>query len=141
MKVYIAGPMSGIPAFNIPAFDAAAWCLRQLDLEVVSPAELDGEWTRKRLSASKAGSLEDYPAGHTWGDFLSRDVKLLADGDIEAVVVISGWQKSRGARLETFVAHALCDMPVYRFDGTTELKKVSEFDLIVAWGGGSNEPD
>jgi hypothetical protein len=39
-RVYIAGPMRGIPEFNFPAFDAAARG-RAMGLEIISPAELD----------------------------------------------------------------------------------------------------
>ena len=38
-RVYIAGPMTGLPDFNYPAFNAAAAKLRALGLEVLNPAE------------------------------------------------------------------------------------------------------
>ena len=72
MKWYLAGPMSGIPQSNFPAFDAAAKHLRDLGHDIVSPAELDDEETR-------ANSLANLPTKQTWGDFLARDVKIVAD--------------------------------------------------------------
>jgi hypothetical protein len=137
VKVYVAGPMTGIPQFNIPAFDEMAARLRDMGHEVVSPAELDSPETRAIQLASKTGSMADLPPGDTWGMFLARDVKLLADDGIEGIVVLPGWDRSRGARLETFVANALCGLPVMSYspwwDGT--LVEVTELDLFRAWTG------
>ena len=135
MKVYVAGPMTGIKSFNIPAFDAEAARLRAEGHEVISPAELDDPATRALQMASETGSMADLPPGETWGFFLARDVKLLADDGIEGIVVLPGWHKSRGARLETFVAHALCGMPVMYRDPNWpyELHPVAELSLFRAW--------
>jgi hypothetical protein len=108
MKVYIAGPMTGLPQNNFPAFDAAAKQLRSAGSEVVSPAELDDPEDREL-------ALADKPATKTWGDFLARDVKLIADSDIEAIVLLPNWQKSRGARLEVCVG-LLCGLVFFEYD-------------------------
>lgn len=100
-KVYIAGPMSGLPQFNFPAFYAAAEALRAVGYEVVSPAELDDADDAGAAMASKDGSPES--AKRTWGDFLARDVKLLADTGITGIIFLPNWQKSKGAKLEAFV--------------------------------------
>ena len=114
MHLYIAGPMTGIPQFNYPVFEAMATLLRRDGHDVVSPAEMDDPATRAAALASPDGAPGTGSAnGETWGDFLSRDVKLLADDGIEGVVVLPGWQFSRGARLETFVANAICGLPLY----------------------------
>lgn len=133
MRVYIAGPMTGIPKFNIPAFDALAGLLRQNGHDVVSPAELDGPVTREYLLRSEHGSRADYPPDVTWGDFLSRDVKLLVDDGIEALIVLPGWANSMGARLEVFVAHFMLGLPVLHAhwpDNDLHLRAVSELSLI-----------
>jgi hypothetical protein len=98
MKVYLAGPMSGYPRFNFPLFYSVTKFLREQGYEVVSPAELDDERQAKIAMASVTGE-----PGHqewTWGDFLARDVKIIADGGIEGIILLPGWQRSRGARLE-----------------------------------------
>ena len=136
MKVYVAGPMTGIPQFNIPAFDEMAARLRDMGYEVVSPAELDRPETRAIQMASKTGSMADLPPGDTWGMFLARDVKLLSDDGIEGIFVLPGWWKSRGARLETFVGNALCGMPVLYHNVLADwIEPVPELDLFRAWTG------
>jgi hypothetical protein len=107
MKVYLAGPMSGLPQSNFPTFDAAAASLRSQSFEVVSPAELNDP-------SDRTIALADAPSPKTWGDFLARDVKLLADAGIQGIVFLPGWEKSRGARLEAFVG-VLCDMQFYYY--------------------------
>lgn len=137
MKAYLSGPMSGIKSFNVPAFDAAAADLRAHGYEVVSPAELDGPEARAAIMASPHGSHADLPPGETWGFYLARDVRLLADDGIEVVFVLPDWAQSKGARLETFMAAALAGLPVYRYlPGIFPLTpRVSGFDLAVAWAG------
>lgn len=137
MKLYVAGPMTGLPQFNFPAFDAMAVSLRQAGYEVVSPAELDDPEDRAAALASPDGYMH---GGHhmnkTWGDFLARDVKLIADEGVDGIVVLPGWAGSRGARLETFVGRMLCDVAVYRWDATyEELRKVSMLELAQGWLG------
>lgn len=103
MKFYLAGPMSGIPQFNYPLFDKAAARLRERGFEIVSPAELDDPETRARALASPDGK-DTGP--HSWGDFLARDVKIVAD-QVQGVILLPGWYRSRGAKLEAYVG-VLC---------------------------------
>lgn len=90
--VYIAGPMTGLPDYNFPAFHEAAARIRAEGLRVVSPAELDEH--------------DSVPPGdRPWAWYLARDLKALLD--CNAVAVLDGWRESRGARLEVHVASAL----------------------------------
>ncbi len=131
MRVYIAGKMSEIPHFNIEAFDEVARDLRELGYDVVSPAELDGPETRAVLMASAHGDHADLPPAESWGFYLARDVRLLADDGIEAVVVLSGWEKSKGARLETYVAYLL-KLPIL---SATDMSVVPKASLLRGWIG------
>lgn len=85
---YLAGPMSGYPEFNYPAFTAAAESLREQGLTVISPHE-----------------LHDGDTSQHWTCYLRRDLRALLDCD--EIVLLPGWEKSRGACLEVAVAEAL----------------------------------
>jgi hypothetical protein len=137
MKLYLAGPMTGIPGFNFPTFDAYAEHLRFRGHEVVSPAEMDGPESRAVIMASVHGNHADLPPGETWGFYLARDVKLLTDDGIEGIVVLPGWETSKGARLETFLAKAILCLPVYAVLDLlgTGLVAVNEYILQNAWCG------
>ena len=86
-KVYISGPMSGLPKYNYPAFYDAAMKLRLKGVEVVSPAE--GTVTNDKM----------------WSDYMRRAIKMLCDCDFN--VRLPGWQQSKGAQLESQIAKAL----------------------------------
>lgn len=132
MKAYLGNKMSGIPQFNFPWFDEAAAYLRGLGIDVVSPAELDTPETRKAALASPDGSMGSGTVNNeTWGDFLARDVKLIADGELDAIIVGPEWFDSKGARLETFVAHQL-GLPTLRYPC---LEPVPIEELVRAWTG------
>lgn len=92
VKLYLAGPMSGLPDFNFPAFHAAAARLRALGHDVVNPAENDHGDTSK-----------------PWSHYMRQDIAhVLA---VDALAMLPGWRASRGATLEVTVARAL-DVPV-----------------------------
>ena len=128
--LYLGGPMTGHANFNFPAFHAAADDLRSRGYVVVSPAELDSPAAKKAAEESPDGDPSHYAENESWGDLLARDVKLIADGGIEAIVVLPGWHTSRGAKLETFVAR-LCGVPILEYPDLNEV----HVDLIdVAHG-------
>lgn len=115
-RYYLAGPMTGIPQFNFPAFFAAAQALRQRGFTIVSPAELDEDATRDAALASPDGAMPSTGelGGRTWGDILARDVKVVADR-CDGIIFLPRWFESRGARLEAYVG-ILCGHVFGRYD-------------------------
>lgn len=97
---YLAGPMTGYPQFNFPAFDAAAYELRRRGKVILSPAEMDDEDDREKALASLDGAHG--ATNHDWADYLVRDLMIVVG--VDGVVTIPGWEDSSGAQLETFVA-------------------------------------
>ena len=119
MKVYLAGPMSGIPMFNYPAFTTVSAKLREQGYEVYNPSEIDDEEDQKAAMASADGTFASLSSRTSWGDFLARDVKIIAD-ECAGVALLPGWWDSRGARLEAFVALQL-GLPLFEvFNGVLE---------------------
>ena len=86
-KVYISGPMTGLPDLNFPEFHAAARRLRKCGYEVVNPAELSPD------------------PGTSWAACLREDIKALCDCDY--LVLLQGWEGSKGAHLEVEIAHRI----------------------------------
>lgn len=87
MKIYIAGPMTGLPEFNYPAFHKAAAMLRAAGHDVINPAE------------------NPPPACGTWQGWMRMSVAQVAG--VDGVVMLPGWECSRGARLEHDIATQL----------------------------------
>jgi len=90
--IYLAGPMTGLPDHNFPAFRAAAERLQQAGWEVVNPAD-------------NFGGRTDLPRG----SYLRADVVLLLQCD--AMAMLPGWADSRGAKLEYLLGREL-GMPI-----------------------------
>jgi len=128
-RPYVAGPMSRIPKYNVPAFMAVAAELRSRGLRPILPADLQSKRHRDALMKSDGHA----PAtDKTWGDWLSLDVRLVAD-EADSVVVLPGWRKSRGARLETFVAY-LCGKPVLYYPSLTRVPRTILFNVWMGRG-------
>lgn len=98
LKVYLAGPMRGIPDFNFPAFDYAAEKLRALGFEVFSPADHD-RLLNPDIGNNPTGDESKITSGHTIRDFLGADLAWITR-EADIVAVLPGWEKSSGANAE-----------------------------------------
>jgi hypothetical protein len=130
IPTYVAGPMSGIESFNVPAFLDARDSLENRGYKAQLPADLDDPNVVQQLLTSPDGQHDSIATGLTWGDCLAMDVKLISDV-VGGVAVIDGWKNSRGARLETYVAY-LVGKPIVFAD---TLEAVPYEALVEAWTG------
>ncbi|MGK2897240.1 MAG: DUF4406 domain-containing protein [Burkholderiaceae bacterium] len=94
-RVYLSGPMTGYPDLNFPAFNAEAARLRGLGFDVVNPVDVNVD-----PSAS-------------WHECLRKDLAALLTCD--AIALLPGWERSKGAQLELHVAHRI-DMEIVTVD-------------------------
>lgn len=87
MILYIAGPMTGLPDNNYPAFDRAERRLREMGFDVLNPAR------------------NEAPSLPTWENWMRLALAQVIQAD--GVALLAGWERSRGAKLEVRVAQAL----------------------------------
>jgi hypothetical protein len=110
VKYYIAGPMTGIPNFNFPAFNAAAAHLRSQGHEVFNPAERD--IARHGGVDISEGNLKGDPTlaakvhGFSLREALADDTAFICK-EADAIAMLPGWENSKGARAEHALAIAL----------------------------------
>lgn len=102
-KVYLAGPMSGYPDWNFPAFDKAAAELREEGYHVFSPAEVDEIFFENRddIDRQYAENFKE-----TYKKCLRVDFNYIMD-HADAIVLLPGWEKSRGATAEKAIAECM----------------------------------
>jgi hypothetical protein len=85
--LYLSGPMSGHESYNFPAFKDAADKLRSIGYNVLDPSDFGTN------------------PGETWEDCLARDLGCVVHAHV--MVMLPGWEESRGARLEHSTATGL----------------------------------
>ena len=108
-KVYLAGPMRNIPYFNFPAFFKAAQELRAQGYEVFNPAENDvANHGESAYINNHKGSLKQAvkESGFNLRQALKDDTEFICL-HADAIAMLPGWEKSKGATAERALAEAL----------------------------------
>lgn len=77
-RIYLSGPMTGLPDFNYPAFNAEAARLRALGYHVENPAE--------------------NPPQESWDAYMAVCIPQMRTCD--TIALLPGWSESRGALRE-----------------------------------------
>jgi hypothetical protein len=86
-RIYISGPMSGLPRLNWPLFNRTAVRLRNLRWDVVNPVAINSD-----------------PEAD-WLDCIAADLSAMKG--CTAICMLPGWENSFGARIEHMAAQKL----------------------------------
>jgi hypothetical protein len=90
---YIAGPMSGYPEYNFPAFiEAANWLNEQGFYNIENPV----------VNGTADGAK---PGEKTWVFYMKRGIEQLVRA--QAIMLLPGWEDSKGATTEARLAEVL----------------------------------
>ncbi|MEM7311341.1 MAG: DUF4406 domain-containing protein [Planctomycetota bacterium] len=108
-RLYVSGPMRGRRLYNFPAFFKAAINLRLAGNEVINPAEKD-----MAAGLDPSRPLDDQ--GFDLGVWLRRDFQDVLDCD--AIVLLPGWEQSKGACAERVVAQ-MAGKKIYYYEPDT----------------------
>jgi hypothetical protein len=122
-KFYLAGPMRGYPLYNFPAFLMATRILTSRGFQIMSPAEKDIE-----AGLDPSRGLEEQ--GFDMGAAFQWDVRAVAD--TVGTILMPGWEKSTGAKLERAIAK-MCQKEIYLLDEAFKLVEAPEMDYSLEW--------
>ena len=101
MRLYLSGQMTGLPEFNYPKFNYVAKKIRSNETyQVINPAE----WFEGKTNLPRH-----------W--YMRQDIQNLLK--VDGIVMLDGWQHSKGARLELAIANEL-GLEIYRWDDEQE---------------------
>ena len=151
VKIYLAGPMRGIKDFNFPAFHAETATLRACGHDVFNAAEYEESMFGQGFANSETGDLKDIQhLEWNFRDAFFKDCEYITK-HADAVVVLPGWDLSKGAQAEVAIARTLglpvlhaysmspvCDTPPGEWritdpqTGGQKGSKLERFDLIPA---------
>lgn len=104
-SIYIAGPMSGIPEFNFPAFYTAEYMLKREGWKVFNPANKDAEKELDQVAFATGDHVKANSTGFNFKEAYLWDVTKVIEAD--AIYMLKGWQYSPGAVGEHAVAVAM----------------------------------
>jgi hypothetical protein len=102
-RVYIAGPMTGYEHYNLAAFEKARATWTEAGFDVETPFDANSRVWRKHHGRDFDPRVDVCD----WGDpilaeMLAEDLAVLCSAD--AIALLDGWEKSKGARSEILIA-------------------------------------
>lgn len=109
---YLSGPMTGYVNYNHAEFNRITEVLEKSELfkRVINPASMDeGE--------------------KPWKYYLKRDLRIIMDNDVEALVLMPHWEDSKGARAEVYVAAQVMGAKLFLYEDTADGFKLTPYTL------------
>ncbi len=117
MRIYLAGPMTGMPDWNFPAFRAAEADLERQGHVVVSPVNIDA-------------AVWGFTGGEHLHPVMTRRATLhvcyAALDTCEAIYMLKGWEKNSGSISE--LAHAQATNMILMYELGALRARVSAVD-------------
>ena len=110
--VYVSGPMTGLEDYNHPAFREAGERLKASGLfdAVINPSDMD------------EGEKE-------WSYYLKRDLRLILEKNVTDILLLPGWDRSKGAMLEVMVAGNVLNASLYLYEDAGDSKVMRPMDI------------
>jgi len=113
MKIYISGQITGLKFEEAKKkfIEASQFLLKNYHAYIVNP-------------------LDDfnYQKNKTWNEYMINDIKWLLECD--TIFMLDNWQKSRGARIEHFIAKETGKVILYQDEKTKLKEKEMEIHYI-----------
>lgn len=99
-RVYLSGPMTGLPDLNRKAFNDAEELVKSLDADYwYNPAQMIDRWKDDKYTFCLMRSIAEVCEFGYWDSDYEHPL-------YDLLVSLPGWEKSAGARLEREVAVA-----------------------------------
>lgn len=99
-KLYLSGPMTGLPEYNRKSFDDAEKQLAGKGHEVINPFNLPEPVVP--MDATEA---------ETWAAYLVRDFLVLHEEKPDCIILLPGWNNSKGSSIEARYAWDVLNIP------------------------------
>lgn len=87
-KVFISGPMTGLPAYNFPKFNLVAQQLRDKGYDVVNPVDICKKYSVEKVTSDQK----------VFDQMIQDQLHALAQCDM--IYFLEGWEHSVGAQRE-----------------------------------------
>ena len=117
MKVYLAGPVTGIKNHNQEKFARVKSLLEKDNFDIVSPFDLNIKKPPKNCTPQ-----------FRWNYYMGHCLSRILKNDINMLFLLEGWEHSKGACTEAYVANnaGIVVMKVFVVDGKAELEELEE---------------
>ena len=102
MRLYLAGPMTGLPDNNYPEFFLKAKALEEVGYQVSNPATIDDVHEKEVKGECVYCRTE---RDHPWEWYVLRGLAMLSACD--AIALLPAWNRSAGTRVEVEFAKGM----------------------------------